>query len=134
LSSASGGGYVVLPDPAFLRIRNATLRIYLAIVVLMLVGILGLVAYAIRVSLVDGLTQPGPENSFGFALALLFLMAALLFHVVDKTYRVWPLGRRVPPEPPTWITDRSVLTLLRILVIVAAIGVLAFVLGGLLAT
>jgi len=50
----------------------------------MLVGIAGLVAYVVRLG---PLTSPGAETSFGFALSLMSLMAAALFHVVDRTYR-----------------------------------------------
>lgn len=64
--------------------RGRTLTLYATVSVLMLVGIAGLVAYVVRLG---PLTSPGAETSFGFALSLMSLMAAALFHVVDRTYR-----------------------------------------------
>ena len=111
------------------RIRDRTLSLYYATAVLMLAGIGILTAYIVRLG---NLTGPGIEQSFGFAVALMFLMSAMMIHLVDRMYRVWPLGRRVQSAPPGPITDRSWSLFLAVCVLVAAGGGIAYVIGGLL--
>ncbi len=115
--------------PSLAEVRRKTLDLYLAVIILMLIGIGVLVAYSIRLG---SLVGPGVEQSFGIALALMFIQAAVLFHVVDYTYRVWPLGRKVPAREPHPLTDQSVASFLKILVIVLAAGTVAYVLGSLI--
>lgn len=112
------------------RAVSRTLDLYLVVTILMLIGIAVLVAYAIRLG---PLTSPGAEESFGLALALLFLMASVIAHVVDRAYRTWPLGRRVRVAPPEPITERGTVAFLRILVFVIAALAIAYFLGGLIA-
>ena len=93
------------PSSAEVRcLRNRLLDLYTAITVLMLLGIAVLVVYAFSLG---PLTSPGAEQSFGYALALMFLMGAVIFHLVDKTYRVWPLGRRFRPTWPGYVSVQS---------------------------
>jgi hypothetical protein len=108
-----------------------TLRLYAVIGGLMVAGILGLVAYSIALGPLVG---PGVESSFGLAVALMFLQATVLVHLVDRVYRVYPFGRRVRPAPPPPLTDRDIAWFLRVLVIVAAVGALSYILGSLIAT
>ncbi len=112
------------------RLRNRLLDLYTAITVLMLLGIAVLVVYAFSLG---PLTSPGAEQSFGYALALMFLMGAVIFHVVDKTFRVWPLGRRFRPTWPGYVSVQSEIRFFKILVVVAAGAAIAYVLGGLIA-
>ena len=106
----------------------AVLRLYLAVMLLMTVGIIVLVVYSIRLGPLVG---PGVERSFGYALTLLFVQAAVLAHVVDYTYRVWPFGRRVHPTPPSPITTHTVANALKVVVFVAAVAAVAYLVGGL---
>jgi hypothetical protein len=119
---------VTISDAQYARARSRSLNVYAAVAVLSILGILGLIGYSVRLGPLVG---PGIESSFGFALALMFLFTALLFHVVDRIYRVWPGGRRVWAPVPTAITDLSVVRLLRILVILAAAAAIAFVISTL---
>jgi Kef-type K+ transport system membrane component KefB len=112
------------------RARNRVLDLYTGITVLMLLGIAVLIVYAIRLG---GLTGPGVEESFGLAAGLMFLMAALIVHTVDRTYREWPLGRRFHPSNPGIITEEAQLRALKILVLVIAAAGIAYILGGLIA-
>ncbi len=112
------------------RLRNRLLDLYTAITVLMLLGIAVLVVYAFSLG---PLTSPGAEQSFGYALALMFLMGAVIFHLVDKTYRVWPLGRRFRPTWPGYVSVQSEIRFFKILVVVAAGAAIAYVPGGLIA-
>ena len=89
----------------------------------MLFGIAVLIVYAIELG---PLTSPGAQESFGLALSLMFLMGAVLFHVVDRTYRVWPLGRRVEPPAPGPVTNADVARVLRIVVVIAAGASIAY--------
>lgn len=91
----------------------------------MLFGIALLIVYSIRLG---PLTSPAAQESFGLALSLMFLMGAVLFHVVDRTYRVWPLGRRITPNYPGLVTDAGVARLLRAVVVVAAGAAIAYLL------
>ena len=105
------------------------LRFQTAAVVLLVLGIGGLIIYSIRLGPLVG---PGVEESFGIAVALMFLMAALIAHLVDRTYRVYPFGRRLRPEPPPVITDAQVALFLRLVVVAAAAAGIAYVVAGLL--
>jgi len=119
------------PTPAEVRrFRNRLLDIYTAVTWLMLIGIVVLIGYAIRLG---PLTSPGAEQSFGYAVALMFIMGAVIFHVVDRTYRVWPLGRRVTPVWPGYVTVESEIRFFKILIVVAAGAAIAYILGGLIA-
>ena len=109
--------------------QATVLAIYQAVAALMLIALAVLVVYAIRLGPLLG---PGVESSFGFAAALMFLCAAVLVHLVDRTYRVWPTGRRVHPEAPEAVTDRSIAAFLRIVVLLAVAGAIAYVVATLL--
>lgn len=113
-----------------LRLRNRTLDLYIAVAALMLLGIGVLIGYAVRLG---PLTSPGAEQSFGYALALMFLMGAVIFHLVDRIYRVWPFGRRVHPAWPGYVTVEGEIRFFKILIVVAAGAAIAYVLGGLIA-
>ena len=117
-------------EPADLaRIQQRVLDLYTAITVLMLLGIAALIVYAIQIG---PLTSPGATQSFGYAIALMFLMATVIVHVVDRTYRVWPLGRKFRPTPPGPVDEAAQLRFLKILVLVLAAAAIAYVLGGLI--
>lgn len=117
-----------LPADAVTRVRHRVLNLYAAVTLLMLGAIALLVVYSIRLGPLVG---PGVENSFGFAVALLFLCAALIVHVVDRTYRVWPEGRGVRPAFPGFITDRGLVNGVKVLILVAASAAVAYVLATL---
>jgi len=117
-------------DDADLRaLQERTLTLYTAITVLMLLGIAVLVVYALRLG---PLTSPGAEKSFGLAIALMSLMGAVLFHVVDRTYRSWPLGRRFRPTPPGPVTVAAQVQFLKVVVVVVAAAAIAYLIGSLL--
>jgi hypothetical protein len=118
-----------LADAELTELRRRTLDLYAAVMLLMLLGIAVLVAYAIELG---PLTSPGTERSFGFAVALMALMGAAAFDVADRTYRVWPLGRRVQPTPPAPVTTTSWVRVLKVLVVVLAVAAIAYVVGGFL--
>lgn len=105
------------------------LRYYQAITVLMLAVIGLLIVYSIRLGPLVG---PGVEQSFGFAVSGMFLAAALLLHIVDRTYRVWPEGRRVHPPVPDAVTDRAMSRALIVLVLLLVGGAIAYLLWTLL--
>jgi hypothetical protein len=111
-------------------VRNRLLDLYTAITVLMLLGIVVLIVYSIQLG---SLTSPGAQQSFGYAVALMFLMGAVIFHLVDRMYRVWPLGRRFRPTWPGYVTVEAEIRFFKILVVVAAGAAIAYVLGGLIA-
>ncbi len=119
-----------LGEAELLRIQDRALSLYYAAMILMLlgIGVLGLYCYRL-----GPLTSPGAEQSFGFAVSLMFLMGALVIHLVDRTYRVWPLGRRFRPTAPGPVTDRAWSVALAVLILVIAGGAIAWILGGLLA-
>ena len=119
-----------LPDAELDRIRNRVLDLYAAVQTLMILGIAVLVVYAIRLG---ALTSPGAQESFGIAVALMFLMATVVVHLADRTYRVWPLGRRFTPKSPGPITTQAEVRFLKVLVVVLAAAAIAYVLGGLIA-
>jgi len=112
------------------RLRARTVNLYAAVALLMLLGIAVLAAYSVRLG---SLTSPGAQTSFGYALALMSLMAAVLFHVVDRTYRAWPLGRRFAPSDPGPVRVESQVKFLEVLVIVLTAAAVAYLVGGLLA-
>ncbi len=111
-------------------LQERTLDLYGAVTLLMLLGIAVLIVYAIRLG---PLTNPGAERSFGFALALMAMMGAVIFHVADRTYRSWPLGRRFRPTPPGPVTTDGWVQFLKVLIVVIAIAGIAYLVGGLLA-
>ena len=113
----------------FERVRSATLRYYAAIVVLMLLGIVILAVYTIQLGPITG---PGVESSFGFAVALMLLMGTLVIHVVERTYRVYPLGRKTATRKPSAVMDRDLVTFVKVLVLVIAGAAIAYVLGSLI--
>jgi hypothetical protein len=115
-------------DADLRRAQERTLAVYTAIVLLMLLGIAVLIVYAIRLG---PLTSPGAESSFGYAISLMALMGAVLFHVVDRTYRSWPLGRRFRPTVPGPVTADAQVRLLMVLTLVLAAAAIAYVIGGL---
>lgn len=120
---------VELSPPELVALQDRVLSYYFAIVLLALIGIGVLVAYTIGLGPLVG---PGVEESFGLAVALLFLLGALLMHVLDRTYREWPLGRRIHPADPRVITDATTAGTLRIAVLVGAGLLIAFILAQLL--
>ena len=122
---------VSAPLPSELRaVQERVLDLYTAVTVLMLLGIAVLLVYAVRLG---PLTSPGAEESFGIAVALMFLMAALIVHTVDRTYRAWPLGRKFRPTPLGPVSEEAQARFLRILIVVAAAAAIAYILGGLIA-
>ena len=108
-----------LSDADLTQLRRKTLDLYFAVTLLMLLGIAILVTYSIRLG---PLTSPGAERSFGFALSLMSLMGAVIFHLVDRTYRVWPFGRHVRPTAPAVLSTTDWVRLLRVLVVVTALA------------
>lgn len=107
--------------------RETVLNLYAAILGLLLVGIIALSLYVLTLG---SLVGPGVESSFGFAVALMFLMAALMVHTAEATYRLWPLGRRFLPTPPGPVTDRMIANFLKVLVLVVAGGAIAYIVAG----
>lgn len=118
------------PEAESDRARQRTVDAFLAVNGLMLLGIAVLVGYSVRLG---SLTSPGAQESFGYAIALMSLMAALLLHTVDRTYRSWPLGRRFSPTPPGPVTEESQVRLVKVIVVVLAAAAIAYLLGELLA-
>ncbi|MGA8276523.1 MAG: hypothetical protein WB789_05830 [Thermoplasmata archaeon] len=114
----------------FSRLRARVLDLYSGIIAIMIVGIAILAAYIIL--WVGPLTSPGAQESFGLALALAFLMATVAVHLVDRMYRVWPLGRTVHPTRPAPVNDRDVARFFRWAVVVATAAAVAYLLGVLL--
>jgi hypothetical protein len=105
------------------------LALYNAVTVLMLLGIAGLAVYSFRLGPLVG---TGAETSFGLAAAAMFLMGALLVHLADRTYRVWPLGRRFRPATPPPATPRAAASVLTWLIVLAAALGIAYVVAQLL--
>ncbi|HZY70363.1 MAG TPA: hypothetical protein VFF67_05220 [Thermoplasmata archaeon] len=119
------------PADAIAVAQRRQLRLYTAVAALMIVGILGLVGYSI---LLGPLVGPGVEESFGLALATMFLMSAVLAHVVDRIYRAYPFGRRVAPAALAPLTADAWVTFAKVVIVAAAGVALAYVLGGLIAS
>ena len=115
-----------LPDAG--RAQATVLRLYQTIAVLMLLVIGALALYSFKLGPLVG---PGVEESFGIAVALMFLCAAMLIHLVDRTYRVWPEGRRVRPPVPAMVTDRSIAFGLKLLLVVLVGASIAYVIATL---
>ncbi|HXQ95253.1 MAG TPA: hypothetical protein VN864_08845 [Thermoplasmata archaeon] len=105
------------------------LALYNATVVLLLLGIAGLAIYAFRLGPLVG---PGVESSFGFAAATMFVMGALLVHLVDESYRSWPLGRKFRPTTPAPVTPGGTARVVTWLIVLAAVVGMAYVLAQLL--
>ncbi|MGA8664083.1 MAG: hypothetical protein WB809_03315 [Thermoplasmata archaeon] len=114
----------------FRALRQRTLDLFAATIVLMILGIGVLIVYTIV--LVGPLTSPGAQESFGLALALSFLMAAVAGHLVDRMYRVWPLGRRIHPTPPGPVTPAAEVRFYQVLVVVLAAASIAYLIGALI--
>lgn len=114
----------------FRRLRGRVLTLYIAIVILLLIGVGFLALYSYQLGPLVG---PGVESSFGLAVALMFLMGALIVHVVDRMQRAWPLGRRFAPTAPGPVSDLDWAHVIEVVILVAAGGAIAYVLGGLLA-
>jgi hypothetical protein len=121
---------VEITPAEYAKLQAHVLSLYTAITILMVVGIAVGVIYAISLG---SLVGPGVEESFGIDLAILFLMSAMLMHVLDRTYREWPTGRRVHPAPPPEITAKTANYTVKIVTIVAAALLIAYVLGPFLA-
>lgn len=113
----------------FARWRSRALTLYTWAGALSVIGIFVLAGYSIRLGPLVG---PGVEDSFGLAVAVMFLLGALLVHLADRVYREWPFGRRIHPEYPAPVTDRSVATFVAWMVLVAAASAVAYVVWGLL--
>jgi hypothetical protein len=111
------------------RLRRQVLDLYDAVTFLMLIGIAILIVYCFELG---PLTSPGAQESFGLAVAVMFLMAALIVHLIDRTYRVWPLGRRFTPTPPGPVTTHAQARFLAILIFVIAAAAIAYVIGTLI--
>ncbi len=114
-------------DRAQLQRRVVALYAWAAAVSLFAIFLLG--AYAIRLGPLVG---PGVESSFGLAVALMMLLAALIVHLTDRVYREWPLGRKFAPPAPGAVSDRAIATFLKALVFAAVAGAVAYVIAGLL--
>ncbi len=119
-----------LSDRELAELQQRTLDVYAVVTLLLLLGIGVLVAYVLRLG---SLTSPGDERSFGLAVGLMSLMGATLFHLVDRTYRSWPLGRRFRPSRPAALGTDDWVRFLKVVVAVAAAAGIAYLLGGLLA-
>ncbi len=119
-----------LTPAEFHRLRERVLDLYSSIIAVMIVGIAILTAYIVLA--VGPLTSPGAQESFGLALALAFLMGTVAVHLVDRMYRVWPLGRTVHPARPAPIGERDVVRAFRWAVVVATAASVAYLLGLLL--
>jgi hypothetical protein len=109
-------------------LRSRVLSLYFSIVIVGFVAIAVLLLYVLQLG---SLVGPGTEESLGLAISLMFLVGALLVHVMDRTYREWPLGRRVHPAAPPPVTDLSVALALQVAVIVAAVLLCAYIIAGL---
>ncbi len=120
---------VALTPRELARLKSRVLSYYFTTVVLCFLGIAVLVAYCISLGTLVG---PGVEESLGLALGVLFLLAALMMHTLDRAYREWPLGRLVHPETPRTLTDLDVAFVLKIVVVASAAALIAYVLAELI--
>jgi hypothetical protein len=118
-----------IPPAELMRLRERVLNYYAAVVIVCLIGIGILVAYGISLGTLVG---PGVEESFGLAVAGMFLFGALLVHVVDRAYREWPLGRRIHPVQPGLLGTPAIVRALVAIVVLAAALLIAYFLWGLL--
>ena len=117
------------PSPNLKATQERLLNLYAAVTLLMLIGIAVLVVYCLRLG---PLTSPGAQESFGLAISAMALMGAVVAHLLDRAYRVWPLGRRISPTPPRAITLEAQANFVRILVLVVAVAAVAYLVAGLL--
>ncbi|MGI0053172.1 MAG: hypothetical protein ACRECR_02790 [Thermoplasmata archaeon] len=122
-------GVVELAPDELVGLRVRVLSYYFSVVILGLVGVGILLVYVLSLGTLVG---PGVEESFGLAVGALFLIGALLVHVVDRAYREWPLGRRIHPSDPRVITDSNLAATLRIAVFVGGGILIAYILAQLL--
>ncbi|MCI4345645.1 MAG: hypothetical protein L3K07_02670 [Thermoplasmata archaeon] len=120
----------LVPETMYRGLRRRVLDYYFAVAGVSLAGIALLVVYVLTLGPIVG---PGIEESFGLATALLFLLSALLVHLVDRTYREWPEGRRVHPAPPRLLGDWDVVRAIKVAVVIGAALLLAYLFGGILA-
>ncbi|MCI4334321.1 MAG: hypothetical protein L3K04_01610 [Thermoplasmata archaeon] len=119
-----------LREAAYAELRRRVFDTYLVVAVLCLAAIGLLVGYVLTLGTILG---PGVEESFGLAVALLFLFGALMVHLVDRAYREWPEGRRVHPTPGRLLGEADAARLLKVAVVIGAVLLLAYLLGGILA-
>lgn len=105
------------------------MNLYISVAAISTAAIGLLVAYVIALGPLVG---SGVEESFGLAVALMFLLSAVLVHVVDRAYREWPEGRRLLPPSPTPLTNRDIARALRWVVLAGAGLLIAYVLAGVL--
>ena len=119
-----------LREAAYGQLRRRVMDLYFAITILCLVAIALLVYYVLTLGVIVG---PGVEESAGLAIALLFLLSALLVHLVDRAYREWPEGRRVHPSPGRFLSDSDLSRAVKVAVVVAAGLLLAYLFAGILA-
>jgi hypothetical protein len=119
----------VLTPAELARARSRILSMYFSVVAISILAIAVLIAYIVSLGALVG---PGVESSLGFALALLFLLAALLVHLLDRAYREWPLGRRVHPTAPGSLSAASMVTVVRWVVVAAAAAIIIYLLATLL--
>ncbi len=117
------------PTPSLRELRRRTLNLYDAVTFLMLLGIGVLIVYCLRLGSLAG---PGAQQSFGYAISLMALMGAVIVHLVDRTYRVWPLGRRITPVPPGYVSVQSQANFVRALIVIATVAAVAYLVGALL--
>jgi hypothetical protein len=117
------------PAPDLNALRERVLNLYAVVTLLMFVGIAVLVVYVL---LLGPLTSPGAEESFGLAICLMALMGAVIAHLVDRTYRSWPLGRTIAPTPPGYVSVQSQANFVRVAILVAAVAAIAYLIAGLL--
>lgn len=118
-------------DPVRDVLAARVLRYYSVVAGLSIFGILVLAAYSIHLGPLVG---PGVESSFGLAVAVMFLLSALLVHIVDRAYREYPLGRRVHPGPMGPVTDAAIATFLKVVIFATAAGAIAYLFWGILTT
>lgn len=116
-------------DAELRGIRRRVLNVYDGITALCMLGIAIMIIYVIKVG---PLTSPGAQESFGLALSMMFLLGALLFHIVDRTYRTWPLGRRFSPTPPGPVTGWDIARFLRVFTVVVAGAAIAYLIASML--
>ena len=124
MSSATGG-----PGLAIDAAAGRVLRLYEAAAALSLAGIAVLAVYSIRLG---SLVGPGVESSFGLAVGLMFLLGALVVHLIDRTYREFPLGRRIGAPNPGAVSDAALALFLKALTVAIAAGAISYILWGVL--
>ncbi|MCI4363401.1 MAG: hypothetical protein L3K13_03740 [Thermoplasmata archaeon] len=120
----------LVPEAMYRELRRKVMDYYIATAGISLAGIALLVVYVLTLGPIVG---PGAEESFGLASALLFLLSALMVHLVDRAYREWPEGRRVHPAPSRLLGDGDIVRLVKVAVIIGAALFLAYLFGGILA-